>query len=218
MTLLFDGPVGPLEGLYTPAPQPRGWAALVCHPHPVFGGTMHNRIVYRTAKAFTAAGAHVLRFNFRGVGASRGSYDGGVGEQEDAAAALDYLHRQHPGDQLVVAGYSFGSWVGFQAAVRRSHVAGLLGIGVPVTRFDFSFLHTVPLPKRIIQGDADDFGPVTAVEAWLSRCREPKGLTVVAGADHFFDGRQAELAAALTAAVAWLQERLTHAPEPVRPG
>lgn len=205
---LLDGPAGPLEALYTPAPTPRGWAAVVCHPHPVFGGTMHNRVVFRTAKAFMAAGAHVLRFNFRGVGASRGGYDGGIGEQDDVAAALAYLQKQHPDDPLVAAGFSFGSWVGFQAALRCPQVKGLLGVGLPAARFDFSFLHPVALPKWVVQGERDDFGPVETVAAWLARCREPKGLTVVRGANHFFDNHQTELAEALAAAVAWLQERL----------
>ncbi len=207
MTFLLDGPAGPLEALYTRAPNPRGWAALVCHPHPVFGGTMHNRVVYRTAKAFLAGGAHVLRFNFRGVGASRGGYDGGIGEQSDAAAALDYLQAHHPQEVLVVAGFSFGSWVGFQAALRCPQVRGLLGVGVPALRFDFSFMHRVTLPKWIIQGDADEFGPAADVEAVLARCQEPKGRTFIPRANHFFDEHQTELAGALTAAVAWLQRQ-----------
>ncbi len=207
MTFLLDGPAGPLEALYTRAPNPRGWAALVCHPHPVFGGTMHNRVVYRTAKAFLAGGAHVLRFNFRGVGASRGGYDGGIGEQADAAAALAYLQAHHPQEVLVVAGFSFGAWVGFQAALRCPQVRGLLGVGVPTLRFDFSFLHKVTLPKWIIQGEADEFGPAADVEALLARCQEPKGRTFIPQANHFFDEHQAELAGALTAAVAWLQRQ-----------
>ncbi|AEP11864.1 MULTISPECIES: alpha/beta hydrolase [Chloracidobacterium] len=207
MTFLLDGPAGPLEALYTRAPNPRGWAALVCHPHPVFGGTMHNRVVYRTAKAFLAGGAHVLRFNFRGVGASRGGYDGGIGEQADAAAALAFLQAQHPQEVLVVAGFSFGSWVGFQAALRCPQVRGLLGVGVPTFRFDFSFLHRVTLPKWIIQGDADEFGPAADVEALLARCQEPKGRTFIPRANHFFDEHQTELADALAAAVAWLQRQ-----------
>jgi len=207
MTFLLDGPAGPLEALYTCASNPRGWAALVCHPHPVFGGTMHNRVVYRTAKAFLAGGAHVLRFNFRGVGASRGGYDGGIGEQDDAAAALAYLQAHHPQEVLVVAGFSFGSWVGFQAALRCPQVRGLLGVGVPALRFDFSFLHKVTLPKWVIQGDADEFGPAADVEALLARCQKPKGLTFIPQANHFFDGHQTELASALAAAVAWLQRQ-----------
>ncbi|OYT72391.1 MAG: alpha/beta hydrolase [Chloracidobacterium sp. CP2_5A] len=208
MTLLLAGPAGPLEALHAWAPNPRGWAAVVCHPHPVFGGTMHNRVVYRAAKALLAGGAHVLRFNFRGVGASRGSYDGGIGEQADVAAALAYLEEQHPRHPLIVAGFSFGAWVGFQAALRCPQVGGLLGIGIPAARFDFSFLHPVRLPAWIVQGDADDFGPAAAVEALVARCQAPKGLTLLPQANHFFDGHQTELAAALASAVAWLQERV----------
>ncbi len=169
---------------------------------------MHNRVVYRAAKALLASGAHVLRFNFRGVGASRGGYDGGIGEQADAAAALAYLQSQYPDHPLIVAGFSFGAWVGFQAALRCPQVGGLLGIGLPAARFDFSFLHPVTLPKRIVQGDADEFGPAAVVETLISRCQEPKGLTWLPQANHFFDGRQTELAAALASAVAWLQERV----------
>ncbi|MFQ3580593.1 MAG: alpha/beta fold hydrolase [Chloracidobacterium sp.] len=207
MTFLLDGPAGPLEALHSRASNPRGWAALVCHPHPVFGGTMHNRVVYRIAKAFLAAGADVLRFNFRGVGASRGGYDGGIGEQADAAAALAYLQKNYPHDPLVVAGFSFGSWVGFQAARNCPQVVGRLGVGVPVARFDFSFLPAVTLPTWVVQGDTDEFGPAAIVESLLSRCQEPKGLTLVPGANHFFDKHQTELATALAAAVAWLQGR-----------
>lgn len=171
---------------------------------------MHNRVVFRTAKAFVAAGAHVLRFNFRGVGASRGGYDGGIGEQDDVVAALAYLHRRHPDNPLVVAGFSFGSWVGFRAALRCPQVRGLLGVGIPIAHFDFSFLCPVALPKWVVQGEQDAFGPAAAVAAWLSRCCEPKGMTMVRQANHFFDGRQTELATALTDAVVWLQNQLVH--------
>lgn len=208
MTFLLDGPAGPLEALYTSPPNPQGWAALVCHPHPVFGGTMHNRVVYRTAKALLGGGAHVLRFNFRGVGASRGGYDGGIGEQADASAALAYLQARHPQKPLIVAGFSFGSWVGFQSALRNPQVRGLLGVGVPALRFDFSFLHKVTLPKWIIQGAADEFGPASAVETLLTRCQEPKELTFIPEANHFFDDHQTELAEALATAVAWLQRQV----------
>ncbi|MGQ9898065.1 MAG: alpha/beta hydrolase [Acidobacteriota bacterium] len=208
MTFLLDGPAGPLEALYSRAVHPLGWVALVCHPHPVFGGTMHNRVVYRTAKAFLAAGAHVLRFNFRGVGASRGGYDGGIGEQADTAAALHYLQAHYPHMPIVVAGFSFGAWVGFQAALYCSQVKGLLGVGVPSLRFDFSFLYKTTLPKWIVQGDSDEFGPASTVESLLTHCQEPKGLTFISQSNHFFDGHQTELADALATAVAWLQRQM----------
>lgn len=204
MNVTLNGPAGELEAIYDPAPNPSGWAAVVCHPHPVYGGTMHNRVVVRIARAFLANGAHVLRFNFRGVGASQGGYDGGVGEQGDVATAFQYLKNNHPEMPLTLGGFSFGSWVGFRAAQSEPAVAALLGVGIPTRHFDFSFLYRSTLPKWVVQGAEDEFGGTADVQEVIDACAEPKGLTVIPEADHFFSDHIDHLAAELDSAVKWL--------------
>jgi alpha/beta superfamily hydrolase len=201
MNVTLNGPVGELEAIHELAPNPSGWAAVVCHPHPVYGGTMHNRVVVRIARAFLANGAHVLRFNFRGVGTSQGGYDGGVGEQEDVAAAFQYLKKEHPGLPLALGGFSFGSWVGFRASRNEETVSALLGVGIPTRHFDFSFLNRSVLPKWIVQGADDEFGRPEDVREVVEALAEPKGLTVVPEADHFFSDHIDVLAAELDSAV-----------------
>ncbi len=201
MNVTLNGPVGDLEAIHEFAPNPSGWAAVVCHPHPVYGGTMHNRVVVRIARAFLSNGAHVLRFNFRGVGASRGGYDGGVGEQEDVAAAFQYLKKEYPGLPLALGGFSFGSWVGFRAARNEETVSALLGVGIPTRHFDFSFLSRSVLPKWIVQGEDDEFGRPDDVREVVESLAEPKGLTVVPEADHFFSDHIDVLAAELDSAI-----------------
>lgn len=201
MNITLNGPAGELEAIHDFAPHPSGWAAVVCHPHPVYGGTMHNRVVVRIARAFLANGAHVVRFNFRGVGASQGGYDGGIGEQGDVAAAFQYLKNQYPGLPLALGGFSFGSWVGFRAAQSENAVAALLGVGIPTRHFDFSFLYRSNLPKWIVQGEDDEFGQPPDVKEVVESLAEPKGLTVVPEADHFFSDHIDVLATELDSAV-----------------
>lgn len=209
MKLFLDGPVGTLEAIFEPASEPAGMAALVCHPHPVHGGTMHNRVVVRIARAFSAIGADVLRFNFRGAGASQGSYDSGVGERLDAVSALEFLKAECPNVPLFVGGFSFGSWVGFRAALQEPRVKGLLGVGIPVRHFDFDFLQSNQLPKWMIQGEDDEFGSIIKVKELIESCSEPKGFSCVAGSDHFFTDEYIEdLSRELTQAVAWLKDRI----------
>lgn len=192
----IPGPVGRLEALYRSTDRPSR-AAVICHPHPQHGGTMHNKVVYRTAKAFEGLGWSVLRFNFRGAGRSEGSFDDGIGEAEDVAAALDWLAGEHPGVPLVVGGFSFGSAVGLPVAATDPRVTHLVGIGTPTGRFDFDALADVPKPKLFVQGGRDEHGPVADLRQGLGRVADPWRLVVIEEADHFLTGRLYELQRAL---------------------
>ena len=158
---------------------------------------MHNKVVYRVAKAFERLGWSALRFNFRGAGASEGSFGEGVGETQDVAAALDWLAAEHPDLPLVVAGFSFGNAVGLPVGARDDRVSHLVGIGTPTARFDFGTLAAVTKPKLFVQGDRDEHGPLQDLREGLKRVAEPWRLVVVDEADHFFTGRLEELQAAV---------------------
>lgn len=177
-------------------------AALVCHPHPLFGGTMHNKVVYQAAKALHHLGIPVLRFNFRGAGLSEGEHDKGSGEQDDVRAALDYLAAQFSGKPILLAGFSFGSWVGLRVGCEDSRVKKLIGLGIPVDNSDLSYLHACTKPKLIIQGGNDQFGSRANVERLFAQIPDPKHLVIVDNADHFFAGKLDQVAAAITG---WLQ-------------
>jgi len=195
-TFFLPGPSGRLEAIYKRADRaPR--SALVCHPHPQHGGTMHNKVVYRAAKAFEGLGWSVLRFNFRGVGASEGSFEDGRGEAEDVTAALDWPAGRDPGAPLVVAGFSFGNAVGLPVGAKDDRVSHLVGIGTPTDRFPFDLLAEVPKPKLFIQSDNDEHGPLPELEAGLARVAKPWELVVIEGADHFFEGRLPEMQRAI---------------------
>jgi alpha/beta superfamily hydrolase len=192
---------GLLEGLLR-LPEEREsprMAAVVCHPHPLYGGTMHNKVVFRIAQALGDLGMPVLRFNFRGVGRSTGHYAEGDGEADDVVAALDALAARFPGLPLCLAGFSFGAWVGLPVGCGDARVRQLLGAGVPVSLFSATAVATCAPPKLIVQGAADQFGPLAALATWYARLPEPKSLTVVPGADHFFTEHQAELRNAILA-------------------
>jgi uncharacterized protein len=204
--LFLEGPAGRLEAiLWTPsrADSPL-LAAVVCHPHPLFGGTMHNKVVYNAAKTLDALGIPVLRFNFRGAGLSAGEHDKGRGEQGDVQAALDYLAAQFPGIPLLLAGFSFGSVVGLRVGCRDTRVRELIGIGIPVNSSDFSFLAECPKPKLFVHGANDQFGERTKVEEVIASLQGEKRLVVVENADHFFAGHLDEFNSAITT---WLTER-----------
>lgn len=200
-TFTFHGPVGRIEALYREGSDDPARAAVVCHPLPTHGGTMHNKVVYRTAKALESLGWATLRFNFRGVGCSEGEFSDGRGEADDVRAAIDWLARERPGLPLVLAGFSFGNAVGLPVGAEDDRVERLIGIGTPVDRFPFDRLAGVAKPKLFVQGDRDEFGPLDALRAGLERVAEPKRLAVVEGADHFFTDRLEELQAAI---VEWL--------------
>jgi alpha/beta superfamily hydrolase len=201
-SLSIAGPAGQLEALlWTSAEAVPPFVAVVCHPHPLFGGTMHNKVVFQAAKALHERGASVLRFNFRGVGHSEGAHDNGRGEQDDARAAIDFLVKEFPGRPVLVAGFSFGSRVGLEVGCADARVERLIGLGLPVDKMDLSFLQTCSKPKLIIQGDSDQFGSRKNLEALFATLPEPKTLNIVDGADHFFTGKLEKVTAAIDA---WL--------------
>ncbi|HEU0027979.1 MAG TPA: alpha/beta family hydrolase [Ktedonobacterales bacterium] len=190
---LPDIPTGALE-------TPR-MAAVVCHPHPQFGGTMHNKVVFRVAQALVDLGMPALRFNFRGVGRSTGAWDEGRGEADDVRAALDALAGRYPGVPLLLAGFSFGAWVGLPVGCADARVTHLVGAGVPVSLLSTDALERCVKPKLIVQGALDQYGPQPALEAWYARLPGPKRLTIVPDADHFFTHQQTELYEAIVAGV-----------------
>jgi alpha/beta superfamily hydrolase len=192
------GPAGPLEALleWLPQAQPR-MAALVCHPHPLFGGTMHTKIVFRAAKAAVSLGLPTLRFNFRGVGRSAGAFDEGDGERDDVRAAVDLLSGRFPALPLVLMGFSFGSWIGLAVGAIDPRVAALVGLGVPVSSSDMSFLAGVIKPKLIVQGTQDLYGPREPVEQLYATLAPPKSIVWIDGADHFFTDKLGEAQAAV---------------------
>lgn len=185
------GPAGRLEALLNTGRADAPYAALICHPHPAGGGTMHNKVVYHAMKAFASFGLPVLRFNFRGTGLSEGSHDDGRGEQEDVRAALDWLDRRFR-LPILFAGFSFGSAVGLPACCGDDRVKGLIGLGVPVHAegrdYTYKFLPHCLQPKLFISGDHDQYGPREAMERIFSTAPEPKRLQWIEGADHFFQG------------------------------
>lgn len=174
------------------------FAALVCHPHPLYGGTLHNKVVYQAAKALDLLGAAVLRFNFRGAGMSVGNHDKGLGEKEDVQTAVNYLSQEFPGVPLLLAGFSFGSWVGLQVGCIDARVLELIGIGAPVNNSDFSFLNACPKPKLFVHGELDEFGDVRKVRELVANLPASNELVVVPGVDHFFAGNIEELGNAIT--------------------
>src|SRR6516165_7923068 len=186
----LEGPAGRLESiLWTPtrAGLP-SLAALVCHPHPLFGGTMHNKVVYNAAKTMDALGIPTLRFNFRGAGLSAGEHDKGRGEQGDVRAGLDFLAKQFPGVPLLLAGFSFGAWVGLRVGCENSRVSHLIGLGIPVNSSDFSFLNQCNKPKLFVHGSEDQYGALGKVKSVVESLPGENHFVAVEGADHFFAG------------------------------
>jgi alpha/beta superfamily hydrolase len=215
---MLPGPAGLLEALLWSAPtredgRPLLLAAVVCHPHPLFGGTMHNKVVYQAAKTLHRFGMPVLRFNFRGAGLSEGRHDKGLGEYDDVLAALDFLAAEFPGVPLLLAGFSFGSWVGLRAGCANAHVTDLIGLGLPVGdlgRRGFSYLDTCAKPKLLVSGEFDQYGPPeslkTLVAQFSATMKEQTTVAIVRGADHFFTGHLGEVDREITA---WLLARHT---------
>jgi uncharacterized protein len=198
------GPAGKLEAmLWTTANSEPPFVAVVCHPHPLFSGTMHNKVVFQTAKALHRRGAPVLRFNFRGAGLSEGIYDRGNGERDDARTAIDYLAKEFPHAPILVAGFSFGSLVGLRVGVEDSRVSKLIGLGIPVNDADVMFLAPSTKPKLIVHGSNDQYGSRDKIDAVFATLAEPKRLVIVEGADHFFTGKLDRVVAAIDA---WLAE------------
>ena len=204
-SFFLSGPAGRLEALlWTSTHSNPPLAALVCHPHPLFGGTMHNKVVFQVAKTLHQLGLPVLRFNFRGAGRSEGTHDEGRGEVEDVRAALDWLAAEFPSRPLLLAGFSFGAWVGLRAGCADARVRELVGLGIPAGSSDFSYLGGCAKPKLFLQGSQDQFSARESVERLIATIPEPKHLIFIPGADHFFAGKLGAVDGALRS---WLAER-----------
>lgn len=204
-SLMLRGPAGRLEAsLWTGKRADADLAAVVCHPHPLYGGTMHNKVVFRAARSLQRLGLPVLRFNFRGAGLSEGEHDHGRGEADDLRAALDFLAEEFPGRTMVLAGFSFGAWVGLRVGCADPRVTEIIGLGLPVNSSDLSYLRECTKPKLILHGSRDQHGDAEAVRRLVEQCPKPKRLIIVEGADHFFAGKLDQVAEAIDA---WLGER-----------
>lgn len=205
-SLFLDGPAGRLEAILWSPPSPARppLAAIVCHPHPLFGGTMHNKVVYQAAKAFDSFALPVLRFNFRGAGLSEGKHDNGTGEQDDVRAAIDFLGQRFPGAPVALAGFSFGCLVGLRVGCADARVMELAGIGAPVNGADFSYLQTCVKPKLFLQGGNDQFGAAAKLQQLAASLPGENRVVVIDGADHFFAGHLEHMSAALAE---WLTQR-----------
>ncbi len=200
---------GQLEAILKEPRQdsPNG-VALVLHPHPLGGGTMHNKVVFRAAAALNDAGLTTLRINFRGVGQSTGEHDEGRGEQEDVRAGLDYLSQSYPGLRILLCGFSFGARVGLDVGINDPRVAYLIGIGTPLEKYDFSFLAACRKPLLLVHGEHDEFGEVERLRKLVADLEKsvPVELVVVPGAGHFFEDRLDDLKRAITD---WTTRQLT---------
>jgi len=186
---LLDGPAGKLEAqLEEPEDAPPAEAALVCHPHPLYGGTMHNKVVHRIARGLRRRGSVVLRINFRGVGRSQGQHAGGEGEIDDARAALDWLRARYPHLPYSLAGFSFGSQVILRLGCSLADAARLIAVGFPTKTSGVEFLRTCTVPKFFIASTHDEHAPRPQMETLYAEIAEPKQLIWIEAADHFFDG------------------------------
>lgn len=189
--VLFNGPAGRLEGRYSPGKSPTAPIALILHPSPQHGGTMNNKVVFSIYQSFVSRDFATLRFNFRGVGRSQGTYDKGEGELADATSALDWLQSINPAARSVwVAGFSFGSWIGMQLLMRRPEIDSFISVAPPSNMYDFSFLAPCPTSGMVLQGDADEIVPEAAVSKLVHKLSFQRGIKIdyrtIAGADHFF--------------------------------
>jgi uncharacterized protein len=172
-------------------------AVVVAHPHPQYGGTMHTKAVFQSAKAFIRIGCAVLRFNFRGVGTSAGVFDNGTGEMDDFRAALDFMRERYPALPLWAVGISFGAWIAMNVGAGDPRVSTLVGIAPPLSRHDFEPVRVSPKPKFFVQGERDELCPLKDMQAFYARAADPKELVVIDAADHLFDGKLAEVAEAI---------------------
>jgi alpha/beta superfamily hydrolase len=202
---------GQLEAILKEPRGPIRGAALVLHPHPLFGGTMHNKVVFRAAAALNDAGLVALRLNFRGVGQSTGEHDEGRGERDDARAGLDYLEANYPGQEITLCGFSFGARVGLEVGTAEHRVRRLISLGTPVDKYDFSFLKECHKPILFVQGDRDEFGQVEPLRELVAQIPAPAELKVIAGAGHFFDDQLDELKRVITE---WVLAETVTSPSP----
>jgi alpha/beta superfamily hydrolase len=213
-SLFLAGPAGRLEALLNAGSPNATHAAVVCHPHPLHGGTLHNKVVFHAMKALNSFGFPVLRFNFRGTGLSEGEHANGIGEVEDARAALDWLEREFT-LPVIFAGFSFGAAVGLRAAYADDRVSALIALGLPAVAvedrnddrvYDFEFLRACTKPKLFVSGSRDQFAPKGKLEALVSTFADPRKLVRIEAGDHFFEGRLKEMR---TAIEEWTRETLS---------
>lgn len=196
--VIFNGSAGRIEGRYHQTHREGAPIAVVLHPHPQFGGTMNNKVVYALYRSFVDQGFNTLRFNFRGVGRSEGTYDNGEGELNDAASALDWLQAHNPNASACwVAGFSFGAWIGMQLLMRRPELESFISVSPPADRYDFGFLAPCPVPGLIMQGEKDEIVSHPSVAALVSKLQMQRGIQIDyrthPAADHFFTGQLADL-------------------------
>jgi len=189
---------GQLEAILKSPRGPINGTALVLHPHPLFGGTMHNKVVFRAAAALNDAGLLALRINFRGVGQSTGQHDLGRGERDDVQAGLEYLAANYSDHEITLCGFSFGARVGLEVGVDDDRVKRLISIGTPLDKYDFSFLAECRKPILFVQGNRDEFGSVERLRDLVAKIKAPVELKIIEGAGHFFDDQLDELKAAIT--------------------
>lgn len=196
-SFFLNGPAGQLEALLNAGSPEATHAGLVCHPHPVYGGTLHNKVVFHAMKALNNLGLPVLRFNFRGAGLSHGEHDKGTGEVDDVRTALDWLDREFH-RPMIFAGFSFGAAVGLRAACPDPRVSAVISLGTPISpvddrSYDYDFLKTCTKPKLFVSGSRDQFASRPKLEALVAQLPEPKKLVIIEAADHFFEGRLREM-------------------------
>jgi uncharacterized protein len=208
-SLFLNGPAGQLEALLNSGAANATHAAVVCHPHPLFGGTLHNKVVFHAMKALNSFGFPVLRFNFRGTGLSQGEHDHGRGETDDVRTALNWLDREFD-RPILLAGFSFGAAVGLAVGAEDGRVDTLIGLGLPVAPVDerhygFEYLRSSPKPKLFVSGSRDQYGPRARLEEMVESFAEPKKLIIIDSADHFFEGRLREMRHAIEG---WIRQTI----------
>ena len=196
--IIFNGPEGRLEGRYQPGKTANAPIALILHPHPQYGGTMNNKVVYHLFHAFAQRGFATLRFNFRSVGRSQGEFDNGTGELSDAASALDWLQTYNPdAPSAWIAGFSFGAWIAMQLLMRRPEIRGFIAVAPPANMYDFSVLAPCPSSGLIVQGSADDIVTPVSIQKLVEKLKQQKAITIdhqtIDGANHFFEDRLDQL-------------------------
>jgi uncharacterized protein len=200
--VIINGPEGRIEGRYQHSKEPSAPIALLLHPHPQHGGTMNNKIVYALYRAFVRRGFSTLRFNFRGVGRSQGTFDRGEGELSDAASALDWLQTYNPNAAgCWIGGFSFGAWIGMQLLMRRPEIDSFISIAPPASMYDFTFLAPCPSSGLIVHGDQDEIVPIESVQKLVNKLSHQRDIKIdyriVKGANHFFTTHMEDLVQAI---------------------
>jgi alpha/beta superfamily hydrolase len=211
--LWIEGPAGRLEAALRVAPSPRA-AVVFAHPHPVHGGTLHNPVIFHSERAVHRDGSTTLRFNFRSAGSSEGVHDEGRGEVDDLAAAVSWLRGAAPGVPLLLVGYSFGAWCSVRLAAEDRSIAGVVAIGLTTRIYPFPEIRTLARPLAVVQGSADELGPIAEVQALLDEARPRGDLYVIEGATHLFPGRAFEVAPRVVEAVRACLDEAQRSSEP----